>query len=270
MVLTLPDVRFEARYQLDDLRIPNLKFLDDPLDAAIARAKGELQKRLPLRQETRLAVYLFESQAYLNGRSILVDSDFLEIKAIEYPIGRRFPRYIESTEYTTTTSSLLTADAASGQKLVLVQDGTIFGEGQEVRIADTAPASEYNTISSIASNTLTMANNLASTYTTGASGYVATTERLLLHLTASVYDEGKYARVYWGKAHTLSDTEAECTIASKYKELIAKGAVAYLLRSRPETENEGFAKMAEFVVDLNELKDYQPKTQKVKFFSFKV
>ena len=65
----------------------------------------------------------------------------------------------------------LASDANSGQKDVVVTDGTLFSTGQSVTIADDSN-SETNTISSIASNTLTMQNNLANTYTTAANAYV--------------------------------------------------------------------------------------------------
>ena len=68
-------------------------------------------------------------------------------------------------------TSLLTGNAASGQKDVAVTDGTKFSEDEIVVIRDDN-AYETNTIASIAGNTLTMATNLANTYTVAASGIV--------------------------------------------------------------------------------------------------
>lgn len=71
-------------------------------------------------------------------------------------------------------SSLLSASANTGQKLVNVVDGSIFVVGLSVTIADNVN-SETNTIASISTNELTMLNNLSHTYTTGNDGYVAAT-----------------------------------------------------------------------------------------------
>lgn len=61
----------------------------------------------------------------------------------------------------------------NNQKDVVVANGAVFTVGQSVNIVDTA-ASEVNSIASINSNTLTMANNLSNTYLTTRSAYVAT------------------------------------------------------------------------------------------------
>lgn len=71
-------------------------------------------------------------------------------------------------------TSLLTSNAASGQKDVVVADGSKFDEGDRVKIYDDS-AYEWNKIASIAGNTLTMENNLANTYTTAANGAVLET-----------------------------------------------------------------------------------------------
>lgn len=61
--------------------------------------------------------------------------------------------------------SALTSDASSGQKDVEVEDGTIFTAGEKVYIYS-SDGVEYNVIDSIASNTLTMVNDLFNAYTT--------------------------------------------------------------------------------------------------------
>ena len=67
--------------------------------------------------------------------------------------------------------SNLSADASSGQKNVVVKDGSLFSAGKSVVIKDDSH-SETNTVSSVAGNTVTMQNNLANTYTTSANGFV--------------------------------------------------------------------------------------------------
>jgi len=66
----------------------------------------------------------------------------------------------------------LASNASSGQKNVTVDDGSVFKIGDLVTISDTAPASEINSIDSIAGDVLTMVNNLANTYTTAATAKV--------------------------------------------------------------------------------------------------
>ncbi len=68
--------------------------------------------------------------------------------------------------------SLLTGNAASGQKVVAVVAGSKFKVSNQVKIEDDVN-SELNVIDSIASNNLTMLNNLANTYTT--AGHAQTT-----------------------------------------------------------------------------------------------
>ena len=65
----------------------------------------------------------------------------------------------------------LTSDAASGQKVVNVADGSIFSVGDKVLIIDNNN-NEHNEIESINVNQLTMKNNLAHTYTTAANAFV--------------------------------------------------------------------------------------------------
>lgn len=71
----------------------------------------------------------------------------------------------------TGVTDLMASDAGSGQKDVVVVDGDKFREGIQVLIRDDN-ASETNQIDSISSNTLTMVNNLANSYTTAANGEV--------------------------------------------------------------------------------------------------
>jgi len=85
-------------------------------------------------------------------------------------MGKRFIGIEEEEKYGK-AFSLLTSDASSGQKVVVVADGTIFRPDMKVRIKDDS-ASESNEIDSISGNTLTMKNNLANTYTVAANAEV--------------------------------------------------------------------------------------------------
>ena len=68
-------------------------------------------------------------------------------------------------------NSVLTSDAASGQKDCVVVDGSEFSSGMLVKIKDDN-AWEYNEVDSVAGNTVSMVNNLANTYTVAANGKV--------------------------------------------------------------------------------------------------
>lgn len=70
--------------------------------------------------------------------------------------------------------SAFTANAASGQKDIVVTDVSGFVEGECVRIEDATPQYEHNQIASIDEDnkTLTMVNDLAYSYTTGNSAKV--------------------------------------------------------------------------------------------------
>ncbi len=101
----------------------------------------------------------------------------------------------------TRTESDLTSDAASGQKDVVVADASIFSVGDLVKIEDDN-AWEYNEVSAVdtVTDTLTMVNNLADTYTVTANGKVwidliektDTTYTLLEYKDAKVFDILKY------------------------------------------------------------------------------
>lgn len=71
-------------------------------------------------------------------------------------------------------TSNLASDAASGQKDCIVVDASIFTEGEAVTISDDTPLTESNWIDTIDTDTdtITMKNNLANTYTTGQNGKV--------------------------------------------------------------------------------------------------
>ncbi len=71
----------------------------------------------------------------------------------------------DNKDSTYATPSLLTGTAASGQKDVAVTDGSLFAAGQQGVLYDGTPQSEVCIIASIASNTLTMRDNLTNTYT---------------------------------------------------------------------------------------------------------
>ncbi|MGD0405130.1 MAG: hypothetical protein ABSB10_00555 [Candidatus Bathyarchaeia archaeon] len=68
-------------------------------------------------------------------------------------------------------STVLSSDAVAGQKVVVVSDGTKFQTGYPVQIKD-ASNSEWNIVSSVVGNNVTMQNNLQATYHVAASGAV--------------------------------------------------------------------------------------------------
>jgi len=94
---------------------------------------------------------------------------------ISWCISQIYIYKAETLEYRiwkeTNVTSNLTSNAASGQKVCNVVNGTLFLAGQIVTIADNN-VYEVNKIASIASNALTMDNNLRNTYTTAAGGKV--------------------------------------------------------------------------------------------------
>jgi len=79
----------------------------------------------------------------------------------------------EATQEDSSSQSDLISDAASGQKDVVVVDASIFSVGDFVWIKDDN-VGEYNEVSAVntVTNTLTMVNNLANTYTVAANGKV--------------------------------------------------------------------------------------------------
>ena len=86
-------------------------------------------------------------------------------------------------------NSLLTGNAASAQADVDVTDGTLFAANDLVKIYDDN-AWEYNEVSSVSSNTLTMKHNLNHTYTTAANAAVAID---LIEATNTSFTEMQYS-----------------------------------------------------------------------------
>ena len=89
-------------------------------------------------------------------------------------------------------SSLLTANAASGQKDVVVADASVFDEGQAVTISDDTPLTESNFIVSIdtSTNTLTMENALTNAYTTAQNALVSGRATQKYGISAHSYFDG--------------------------------------------------------------------------------
>jgi hypothetical protein len=67
--------------------------------------------------------------------------------------------------------TLLTVDAAAGQKNVTVADGTKFQSGFPVQLSDSARL-EWNEVNSVLGNVVAMKNNLANTYRVSKNGTV--------------------------------------------------------------------------------------------------
>lgn len=70
--------------------------------------------------------------------------------------------------------SELSSNASSGQKQVVVKNGSAFAASETIVIKDDNNE-ETGTISSISTNTLTMQSNLTNSYTTSANGFVKNT-----------------------------------------------------------------------------------------------
>lgn len=81
--------------------------------------------------------------------------------------------------------SLLASDATSGQPDVIITDGTLLFEGQEVTVKDDNH-SEDATIKSISSNTLTMEKNLTFSYATDDNAKVVAKSGHYFNLGATI------------------------------------------------------------------------------------
>jgi hypothetical protein len=112
-------------------------------------------------------------QSTIDANSYNIQQLFLEnyYDGKSTPYTAMFFDALSDTAKMDLTTSTLTGDANSAQADVAVTDGSLFTAGQEVLVGDNN-AQEFNTIASIATNTLTMDNNLANTYTTADSGAV--------------------------------------------------------------------------------------------------
>ena len=81
----------------------------------------------------------------------------------------------------TDTSALLTANAALGQAVVTVTNAALFQVGQQVRIYDDTPDSEWLTVLSIDSPTqITFSSNLVANYTTALNAAIILAEQTIL------------------------------------------------------------------------------------------
>jgi len=89
-----------------------------------------------------------------------------------YPRNYKVISILDDIEDWSGEVSLLTTDAASGQKDCVVADGTKFQAGDVVAISDDSN-SEENEVASVNGNTVTMTTNLANTYTVAANGKVS-------------------------------------------------------------------------------------------------
>ena len=123
----------------------------------------------------------------------------------------------------------LIQDAASGQKDVVVTDGSAFQVGQHVSIKDSANE-EIRRIASINGNTLTMESNLENNYTVAASAkvftchcavYVTGTSKRIKILNLAIdgnranqeFDRyGWYPKEHHGDGVRLSATTEECVV----------------------------------------------------------
>jgi len=125
--------------------------------------------------------------------------------------------------------SNLVSDAASGQKDVVVTNGSLFQVGQHVSIKDSSNE-EIGRIASISGNTLTMEENLTNSYTVAAGGkvftchdaiYITGTSKRIKVLNLAIdgsranqeFDRyGWYPKEHHGDGVRLSATTEECVV----------------------------------------------------------
>jgi len=117
----------------------------------------------------------WEAESGFDWSKIIESEIRMNASVLDYWIDGQFfgDKRWEATQGDPSSQSDLTSDAASGQKDVVVVDASIFNVGDFVWIKDDS-ASEYNDVSAVntVTNTLTMVNNLANTYTVAANGKV--------------------------------------------------------------------------------------------------
>lgn len=98
----------------------------------------------------------------------------------------------------TDTSTLLTANAVLGQAVITVANAALFQVGQQVRIYDDTPDTEWLTVSSIDSPTqITFTGNLVANYTTALNAAIILAEQTILetaHLIANVTFEPELSK----------------------------------------------------------------------------
>lgn len=118
-----------------------------------------------------------------------VKSDFERgIRALTSSINSRM--YINMGDignyWWTGKNNLLTANAASGQAVVNVTDGSLFAATNTVILFDETPQKEELTVSSVSGNAVTMTTNLVNSYTTANLA------------TLQVIKQSNSANAYWG------------------------------------------------------------------------
>jgi len=109
------------------------------------------------------------------------------IDALNDALASIFPKLYKKLVWTDLGHSLLTADAALGQKNVVVADESLFFIGQGLTLKDDN-ASENCTIASItaSTHTLTMADNLTNSYTVAATAKVYAKSGKYFNLGATI------------------------------------------------------------------------------------
>lgn len=104
---TLVTTRARLRRELHDEDEATYRWTDDELDAHLQRATRELSVALPREHKTTL-----NTSAGARELSIGVLDGLVRIEAVEYPVGRWPPSYVQFSSFETTLTLL--SDAAPG------------------------------------------------------------------------------------------------------------------------------------------------------------
>jgi len=152
------------------------------------------------------------------------------------------------------SKSNLASNAASGQKTVVVVDGSVFRIGDDVTIADDNN-SEANRIASYSGNTLTMTNNLSNSYTTADSGYVSyrhvygewrhstLVQRRMPYgrktAGGASPEDGSMATVAWSAHVFAANTTTIGEEKAKAAQDLADTIITYLTVNRKQSRTEG-------------------------------
>jgi len=152
------------------------------VDAAGKGDHSTIQEAVDALPVTGAGEILVRSGEYLLTQAIVIeDREDLVIKGVGKATELKVANKVQEP---------ISTDASSGQKNVVVADGSSFSVGQHVCVRDDS-AYEVNRIASINGNTLTMEDNLANTYDVSDNGRVFT-----CHSAIYITGSSKRIRVY--------------------------------------------------------------------------
>ena len=144
--MNLAEMRARVRQDLHDEDANNYRWTDEELNRHIQHAMRELSIAVPL--ETKATLYTTADSRELSISSL---SDLVAIEAVEYPVGKYPPQYVQFSLW--------------GDTLTLLAD-TTPGEGEEVDIY-------YGKLHTLDDATSTILPLLEDVVAIGAEGYAA-------------------------------------------------------------------------------------------------